>query len=116
MLEEDDTLSSNLWYHLDNSNILKLRVPSRHRSNKQYRCYIDYVPESTGCAGIRRHYCECANGARTVGCCSHVAAVIYFLSHARDLSRIIRPAAILNSLFKDRAGVPVIEEVNDDEA
>ena len=30
-------------------------------------------------------------GNRTVGCCSHVAAIIYHLSHGRYLSRIYRP-------------------------
>ena len=40
MLDDDDTLSSNLWSHQDNSNILMVRVPSRHRGNKQYRCYV----------------------------------------------------------------------------
>ena len=113
MLNEDDTL--NLKYHRDNTNILKKEVRCRHVRVKKYRCYIEYVPESIGCSGIKRHYYECANGARTVGCCSHVAAIIYYLSHARYLSRIIRPAEILSSLFNQGATIPVIEEDSDED-
>ena len=54
MLDDDDTPSAKLWYHQGDSNILKFPVPSRHRGNEQY---IDYVPESIGCAGIRRNHC-----------------------------------------------------------
>ena len=113
---KDDAISENVWYHRKDTNILKMKVQSRHRSSKEWRCYIDYVPDSTDCAGIRRHCCGCSNGAHTVGCCSHVAApVVYYLSHARYPSRIIRPAEFLTSLFKDRSLVPVIEEDSDDE-
>ncbi|GBP69737.1 hypothetical protein EVAR_48764_1 [Eumeta japonica] len=41
---------------------------------------------------ILRYCCDCPNGERTVGCCSHVAAIIYYLSYGRYLSRIVRPA------------------------
>ena len=95
--------------------ILKLQIQSRHVRAKQYRCYINYIPNSTTCAGIRGHYCECKNGARTVGCCSHVASVVYYLSHARYLSRIIRPAEILSKLFSHGAPIPVIEEDSDED-
>ena len=67
MLDDDDTLCANLWYHQNNSNILNLRVPSRHRSNKQYRYYVDYVPESTKCAGIRRHIASAPTGLARSG-------------------------------------------------
>ena len=76
MPDDNNAISENLWYHREDTNILKMTVQSRHSSIKEWRCYLDYVPVSTGCAGIRRHYCECPNGARTVGCCSHVAAVV----------------------------------------
>ncbi|KYN12693.1 hypothetical protein ALC57_15133 [Trachymyrmex cornetzi] len=47
------------------------------------------------------HYaCECANGRRTIGCCSHIAAIIYYLSYARYLSKIFKPAEILSDIFK----------------
>jgi hypothetical protein len=113
MLNEDNTI--NLKINRDESNILRVEVRSRHVRSKTYRCYVDYEPESIGYSGIKRHYCECANGTRTVGCCSHVASVVYYLSYARYLSRIIRPAEILDSLFHDGASVPVINEDSDED-
>ncbi len=113
LLNEDGTLQ--LKYHRDDSHILKLQVQSRHMGSKKYRCYVDYLPYSISHAGILRYYCECKNGARTVVCCAHVAAVIYFLSHARYLSKIVRPAAHLTTLFSHGAAMPVIEEDSDDD-
>ena len=113
ILTDDNTI--NLKYHRDSTNILKMEVQSRHVRSKQYRCYIKYNPNTIGYSGILGHYCECANGARTVGCCSHVAAIIYYLSHARYLSKIIRPAEILNSLFNEGTSATVIEEDSDED-
>ena len=62
----------------ETKNILKIEVRSRHVNSKTYKCFIDYTPNSIGHLGIKWHYCECANGNRTIGCCSHVAAVIYY--------------------------------------
>ena len=52
---------------------------------------------------------------KTVGCCSHIAAVIYYLSHSRYLSRIINPAEVLNKLSDFEGAQPVIEEDSDDD-
>ena len=32
---------------------------------------------------LKGWYCECKNGARTLGCCCHIASVIYFLALGR---------------------------------
>ena len=113
VLDETDTMY--LKYHRDNTNILKMEVQSRHCNANKYRCYIDYVPDSRDIEGIKRHYCECKNGARTIGCCSHIATVIYFLSNARYQYRIIRPAEILTTLFRHDESVPVIADHSDDD-
>ncbi len=66
-------------------------------------------------SGISKYCCECANGKRTIGCCSHVESVIYYLSHARYLAKIIRPAEILSKLFGVDQVVPVINEDSDED-
>ena len=113
MLKEDETIDSK--YHRDHSNILKLLVQSLHGKKEQHRCYIAYDPTLEGIEAIKGHCCECRNGARTVGSCSHVATAIYFLSHARYQYRIIRPAEILTNLNSHDFSVPVIEENSDEE-
>ena len=92
-----------------------IQVQSRHISRKLYKCFIDYRSNSIGVAGLERYACECANGRRTVGCCSHIAAIIYYLSHAKYLSKIVRPAEILSKLFTQNNINPVIEEDNDED-
>lgn len=83
MVDKDGKL--NLEYVKDETNVLKLKVPSRHISRTTYRCFLRYKPNSTGISGLTHYACECANGRRTIGCCSHIAAIVYYLSHARYL-------------------------------
>ena len=91
-----------------------------HRHH-QSRATIAYTPDSTisdstGYSGVRRYCYECANGNRTVGCCSHVLAeTIYYLSRARYLSKIVRPAELLSKLFLPEQITPVINENSDDD-
>ena len=47
--------------------------------------------------------------------CSHVAAIIHYLSYARYLGRIIKPAEILNDLFKIQDVMPVINDDSDED-
>lgn len=113
MMNDDGTI--NLQFVKDQTNILKILINSRHISRKVYRCYVEYVRNGIGVSGIRRYACECANGRRTVGCCSHIATVIYYLSHARYLTKILRPAQILSKLFVKEHFNAVIEEDSDED-
>ncbi|CAH2089004.1 unnamed protein product [Euphydryas editha] len=63
---------------------------------------------------ILRYCCDCPNGERTVGCCSHVAAIIYYLSYGRYLSKIVRPAEVLTKLFATQS-VPIVINYNSDD-
>jgi len=103
----------NVQYVRDKSNILKTQVQSRHIRRKSYRCFIEYNRNTIGYSGVSRYFCECANGRRTVGCCSHVAAIIYYLSYGRYLSKIPKPAQILSELFKKDNINIVIENDSD---
>lgn len=91
----------------------------------QYTQSISYLAElldddnnitnSLGSTGIKRYCCDCPNGRRTIGCCAHVAAIIYYLSYARYLSKIIRPAEILSKIFTVEQFVPIINEDSEDD-
>ena len=94
--------------------MLKMKVPSRHIKSKTYRCFIKYRPGVNDLSGIEGHACECANGLPTIGCCSHAAAIIYFLSHARYLSRIVRPTDILATIFSTEDVQPLTNIDSDD--
>ncbi len=80
--------------------IIKTNIPSRYMANKQYRVYIRYVKGNTACS-IKDWYCECKNGTRTLGCCCHVSALLYYLAYARHVPSDIlkQPAIRLNSVL-----------------
>ena len=106
MVDTDGKL--RIEYVKDKSTVLKLRVPSRHISRTAYRCFLRCKPNT--------HYtCECANGQRTVGCCSHIAAVVFYLSFARYLSKILKPAEVLSDVLKKSNYIPVIESDSDND-
>lgn len=113
MMDKDGKL--NMEFVKDDKNVLKFKVSSRHISKKTYRCFLRYTPNSIGVSGVTDYFCECANGRRTVGCCSHVAAVIYYLSHARYLSKILKPAEILSTLFQHNNQVAVINSDSEED-
>lgn len=113
MLDKDGNLK--IEFVKDDTTVLKFKVPSRHISRQTYRCFIKYEPNNIGISGVREYICECANGRRTVGCCSHIAAVIYYLSNARYLSRVFKPAEILTDIFTKTKLVPVIESDSDED-
>eukprot|EP00732_Lithocolla_globosa_P004009 Lithocolla_globosa_v1_NODE_3469_length_1661_cov_21.691158.p1 type:complete len:267 gc:universal NODE_3469_length_1661_cov_21.691158:230-1030(+) len=58
--------------------LIRVRVRSRHKNATKYFLWLRYSPE-----GVKGWYCQCKAGKRTVGCCAHVASVIWYLGHAR---------------------------------
>ncbi|KAI4482004.1 hypothetical protein M0804_009023 [Polistes exclamans] len=113
MMDESDNIT--IQFVKDQTNVLKAQVQSRHIGRKAYRCFIEYKPDTIGWSGISRYCFECANGLRTIGCCSHVAAIIFYLARARYLARIPRPAEILNSLFNKDNITTVIDEDSEED-
>ena len=53
MVDTDGRLS--IEYVKDKSNVLKLKVPSRHISRTAYRCFLGYKPNTFGISGLT-HY------------------------------------------------------------
>ena len=68
MVDTDGKL--RIEYVKDESNSLKLKIPSRHISRTAYRCFLRYKPNTFVISGLTHYTRECANGQRTVGCCS----------------------------------------------
>lgn len=70
------------------NDLVRVRIQSRHKAAKTYWLWIEWNPKA-----ITGWYCTCPTGARTVGCCGHVASVIWFLSIARhDQDQYLRKA------------------------
>ena len=71
-----DNNEQNLEFHKEINNLVRIKIKSRHKTLKTY---IEYTPNGTGLECIKRYVCDCLNGLRTVGCCSHIATVFFFL-------------------------------------
>ena len=64
--------------HKQAPDFLRVRIHSRFTNSKVHYTWIHWSSEA-----VLGWYCTCPVGMRTVGCCAHVAAVIWFLSIAR---------------------------------
>ncbi|CAF3709271.1 unnamed protein product [Rotaria socialis] len=64
----------------DNDFILRCTIQSRHSNAVKYKTWIQY--SLTG-EPIVAWYCTCTAGAMTLGSCSHVVSIIWYLSYAR---------------------------------
>ncbi len=65
---------------------MRAQIQSRHRNAVKYDLYIQYNPQN-----ITGWYCKCPNGSRVVGCCAHIASVIYYLAFARYNPQDLQP-------------------------
>ena len=64
----------------NSSNILRCTIQSRHSNSAKYKCWIQY---SLSGDPINSWYCTCRSGAITIGACSHIVSIVWYLSYAR---------------------------------
>ena len=81
-VEEHFDMDSDFIVEVDNSidDIVRCSIHSRHPNAHKYKAWIQY--SLTG-DPIRAWYCQCEADGRTVGCCAHIASVIWYLCYAR---------------------------------
>ncbi|CAF3854928.1 unnamed protein product [Rotaria sp. Silwood1] len=70
--------------------LLRAQIQSRYKNNTKYDIYIQYDPKN-----VSGWYCTCPNGSRVVGCCAHIASIMYYLSFARDNLKALQPRSSL---------------------
>ena len=104
---------------LDEPGLIRVRIYSRFTNSTKYFLWISYVDSSYDAAGdpdkenpILGWYCKCKTGARTLGCCAHVASVLWYLGFARHQEKIKYPSTQLLGVFKDAGDreLPIIHE------
>lgn len=84
------------------SDLIHCRLQSRHSSSTLYNLWIKF----TDCA-VTSWYCQCKSGARTLGCCSHICSVIWYLGCYRHNCNVIETRGYETSV--DDAGEYVDE-------
>lgn len=91
----------DILIHKELPGLLRVKLQSRHVSSRQYLLWIQFSESD-----ITAWYCRCRAGARVVGVCSHIAAVIWFLAIGRhnpdgvasiqDWSQFVTDATIID--------------------
>jgi hypothetical protein len=61
--------------HKDMLGLIRVRMRSRFSKSQTHLLWIQFREFSNGREAVLGWYCKCQSGARTVGCCSHIAAV-----------------------------------------
>ena len=82
--------TSYTWEHTDEERLYKLsthreckdslqiKIQSRYTLSKIYNFWITYTPTV-----VTQWYCQCKISSPVVGCCAHVASVIWFVGYYR---------------------------------
>ena len=68
----------DIHIHVDDASLLTVRLQSRHSNSRRYLIWIQSSETE-----IEAWYCQCRAGARVVGMCAHVAAIVWYLAFAR---------------------------------
>lgn len=74
------------------------KLNSRFRSNKIHTTYVLIDCNGVDERAVLGYYCDCYNGWRTLGCCSHVMTLIAFLLVTKGKD-IADPSGFLNNIF-----------------
>ena len=72
--------------HEEDDGILKTKIRSRLTAAASYNLWIEYGP---GLEPIKGWYCKFESGSKVVGCCAHIASVLWFLGYFRHQRQII---------------------------
>lgn len=78
--------------------LLLVQLDSRYRNRKYYNTFVLVNANSREEDAVLGYCCECYNGLRTVGCCSHVMTLIWFTLYIKNRD-IPNPAGFLDKFF-----------------
>ena len=86
----DEHLNSNSGFKIHirviDPDIVRVRLQSRYRGDQDYYAFVRFTANK-----VTQWYCQCKAGARTLGCCAHVATVVWYLSCARHNNYHLAP-------------------------
>ena len=79
-LSDDGDYTINI--HNQAPGLLRIRIQSWHINAKRYFCWVEYRTANVD-EKILAWFCQCLAGQRNVGCCAHVASVVWYLGYER---------------------------------
>ena len=92
----------------DKPNLIRCKIQSRHTNSAVHTLWIEYNPDT-----VTGWYCTCKAGARTVGCCAHIASVIWFLGYQRYSLIKSGPSGGFLSSVMDASDMPLTDSDSD---
>lgn len=90
--------------------LVKAYMKSRFRSTKNHHIFVLVDKSKSGRDSIVEYFCTCETGSRTVGCCSHVMTVIWYLGYGQYNEIHIPNANITNVSIT----IPKIRNIEDE--
>lgn len=94
-IKEDSNFG--IFIHRENKNIIRAKIQSRFSRLKTHNTFVKFDENISGFEGILGLYCTCKVGERTLGCCSHLAAIVRYLGY-----EIHQPPTISRSSFRSQ--------------
>lgn len=97
-MNRDDDESFQFDQRIQEPGLIRIRIYSRFSRATKHQLWIAYqVCEEIDDdeEPISSYYCTCKAGARTLGCCAHIAAVLWFLGYARYQQNVAFPPTFL---------------------
>lgn len=84
--------------------LVKGYMKSRYRGGVKHHIFVLVDRSQSGKECISEYYCTCDSGDRTVGCCSHVMTIIWYLGYAQYQNiQVPNPAACSASVTIPKA-------------
>lgn len=63
--------------------LVKAYMRSRYRNSKNHHIFVLVDRSKNGRECIMEYFCTCESGSRTVGCCSHIMTIIWYLGYGQ---------------------------------
>lgn len=105
---------------MDDPTLLRIRLYSRFRNNTRHQIFIQFndaavenQEQNREIVPLLGHYCTCKSGAKTLGCCAHIASVLWYLGYARHEAHIKYPSTDLLNNVIDAGHRPPQLNLND---
>ena len=90
----DDQFEFGIEFCSKYNDLVRARFASKHSNSKSYVATVQFSNEDED-EPIQSWFCTCSAGARVIGCCAHITALIWHLGVCQ--SEIIHPNSALSA-------------------
>lgn len=96
----DDKTMKKCFEKFPKSRLITINLKSRFVAKKCWNPYVLFNPFECGAPSILGYCCNCKVGNRTVGVCSHVMSLLFYLGFAHRQKKVLQKAVHLKYIFE----------------